>query len=72
VCVNPQKQGAVEFEPEHQSLAEKAGAAEHAPHYDRTKRHKQVANEFGVHWAVPGFRLASADAQRSYDTRRIQ
>src|SRR6202012_3293984 len=60
VLVDAQKYRAVE----HQPLAENAGAAEHATDRDRAERREQVANEFGVHWAAPGFRFVSAIARR--------
>ena len=72
VLVDAQKYRAVEKEPEHQSFAEDAGAAEHAPDHDRAERREQVADEFGVHWAVPGFRFVSAIVRRSYDMRGMQ
>src|SRR5689334_10939857 len=43
---------AVEYEREHQTFAENAGAAEHAPHSHRTKRREQLADEFGVQAAA--------------------
>jgi hypothetical protein len=40
--------GAVDDQPEHETVRENAGAAEHAFHRHRSKLREQVADEFGV------------------------
>jgi hypothetical protein len=43
------------------SFAVEAGAAEHAPLYDRAERREQVADEFGVHGWLRCFRASAAE-----------